>query len=112
MGLLHNILILQNKFNLNQVELIDHAIKGMVLANAMEDHADQRGCFGGFSNALTSLFKEVYGDRVGEEIYNRYQFELYSGDEFMKWFDEIVAEDVRTAAESMETSAVTIQEVQ
>lgn len=104
------IYILENKFTPEQVDLIDCAIRGMYLANRSEDHAAQNGCYGGFSDALTRLFKEVYGDAIGEALYNRYEFDSSTGGEFIHWFDHIVETD-RGSADTIlnDCPAVTIK---
>ena len=102
--------IIENKFTPEQVDLIDCAVRGMYLANRSEDHASQNGCYGGFSDALTRLFKEVYGDRVGDSLYNRYQFDCSNGGEFIHWFNHIIDEDKRSADELMDHASALILE--
>ncbi len=104
--------IIKNKFTPEHVELIDSAVKGMMRANAMEEHSDQRGCYGGFSDALTRLLKEVYGEEIGAEIYNRYNFDHYSGEEFIDWLNAIITTDQHSLNSIVEDcNAVHIQGV-
>lgn len=103
--------ILENKLTPQHVTLIDYAVRGMMLANSMELHADQGGTYGGFSKALTSLLTEVYGETIGALIYNRYNFDHYSGAEFIEWFNAIIAEDKISVSAYMESTAITVREV-
>lgn len=93
--------VLQNLFTANDIKLIDLAIKGMMLANSLERHADQRHTYGSFSDALRHTVKIVYADypEAAEKIMDNWQFEGVDAEDFINYVDSLIREDTSTVAD-------------
>jgi len=93
--------VLQNLFTENDIKLIDLAIKGMMLANSLERHADQRKTYGQFSEALKWIVNIVYDEypEAGDKIMNGWQFEGCDGEDFINYVDSLIREDTSTVAD-------------
>lgn len=93
--------VLQNLFTENDVRLIDLAIRGMMLANSLERHDDQRHAYGGFSKALHSIVEIVYADypEAAAKIMDGWNFDGVDGEDFITYVKEIIKEDTATVAD-------------
>ena len=93
--------VLESLFTANDIKLIDLAIKGMMLANSLERHADQRHTYGKFSEALHQTVAVVYAEypEAGDKIMNGWQFEGVDGEDFMNYVNDLIKEDTSTVTD-------------
>ncbi len=100
---------LKNIFTPDDKDMIDWAVRGMMKANACEEHAGQNdGAYGGFSDALRRIIRVRYGDDAADSFYNRYNWDHYCGEDFFEWFDAIVKEDTREVTDMLAGASISV----
>jgi hypothetical protein len=101
---------LKNIFTSAERIMIDCCVRGMYSANISEMHSAQSdGAYGGFTEALERLITTKYNDSAWSSLYHRYNFDCADGEDFLKWFDEIVKQDTSEIADLLTHATVQLE---